>query len=83
MTMQDNGTLVDPLPACANCKRRRVPEGSVFDTPDTLVCDAFPDGIPEAIWLGVHPHDEPFGGEVDPSLLFDPIDPEWGNPAKD
>lgn len=76
------GRISEYRPACMNCKRLRTPKGSLFDAPETSPCEAFPDGIPMPIWLGKHAHEEPYGGEVDPSLLFDPIDPELGNPAK-
>ena len=37
-------------------------------------CDAYPDGIPDAIIVRGHSHDEPRGDEVD-GLYFDP-DPD-------
>jgi hypothetical protein len=35
-----------------------------------LVCEAFPDGIPDDIYLGKNPHTEPFPG--DGGIMFTP-----------
>jgi len=48
-----------PLPQCLNCKylrrlRRRDP---------TFTCDAFPDGIPDAIFLEQVDHTKPYSGD--------------------
>lgn len=43
------------LTPCARCARR--------DPEDSLVCQAFPDGIPQAILDGEHQHTSPFPGD--------------------
>ena len=42
---------------CFRCVHRRDTPGPV------LTCDAFPDGVPEAIQLQDHDHSEPFPGD--------------------
>lgn len=34
-----------------------------WDATAGRVCDAFPDGIPDPIWLGEHKHKEPYEGD--------------------
>jgi hypothetical protein len=41
---------------------------------EALTCDAFPDGIPEAIIMSSADHRQPFPG--DNGLRFNPVDPD-------
>ena len=49
---------------CIECKRY---EGQAE-------CEAYPDGIPEAIITGDHDHTEPYPG--DHGIQFEPMEPE-------
>lgn len=51
---------------CFSCRHYRV-----FST-----CDAFPQGIPEPIWQGLHNHRYPFEG--DQGILFQSLRDEEG-----
>ena len=51
-----------PLPMCVDCEHFRGAKAGR--------CDAFPDGIPGAIWDGKVRHDKPFPG--DRSIRFEP-----------
>jgi len=50
------------IPDCLYCQHSRLP--------GSKACDAFPDGIPDAILLGERTHRKPFPG--DHGILFDP-----------
>lgn len=72
------------VPICEACTRRRVPdEGWGY------VCDAFPDGIPDAIYQGGFDHRRPYPGdhgirfELDPSetMVLEIYDQLTGRPA--
>lgn len=54
LRMSDPGGFVILTP-CARCARR--------DPEDSLVCQAFPDGIPQAILAGENQHTAPFPGD--------------------
>lgn len=56
---------IGAAPICIGCKRFR-------EEPTRLVCDAFPDGIPEDILVSRADHRQPFEG--DRGLRFDPVD---------
>ena len=58
-------------PGCARLRPEEAPYGPVRGT-----CDAFPDGIPVAIWAGGHDHRLPFPG--DRGLRFAPT----GQPSR-
>jgi len=60
--MDDNGFQ------CMGCKRLKRDA-----LPYSYLCEAFPDGIPDAIVFGDHDHAEHFPG--DHGLKLDPIDP--------
>lgn len=49
---------------CVLCKHYRA----------DLTCDAFPDGVPQAILNGSHDHREPYKG--DSGIRFEPVDDE-------
>ena len=53
-----------PMPACMNCAHRRPFEGELTDAHQ---CDAFPQGIPDDIWMGRNGHTSPVGGETEGS----------------
>jgi len=48
-------------PVCSFCNHQRA---------DHYTCDAFPDGIPEEIWVGRVDHKSPYPG--DNGIMFDP-----------
>jgi len=50
-------------PTCAGCKHFN------YIDPRARVCDAFPDGIPEVIWIGKNDHRKPYPG--DHGILFE------------
>jgi len=55
------------VPICAACSRLRlIPVG---ETDFTVGCDAFPEGIPDDIFLGGFDHRRPFDG--DHGIRFD------------
>jgi len=55
-----------PPPICLMCKHNReAPQGG-------MVCDAFPDGIPEPILVGDFDHTEPYPGDHD--IQFEPME---------
>ena len=56
---------IGAAPKCMECKHFREGEWG-------LPCDAFPDGIPEAILGGDHDHTQPYPG--DHGIRFEPID---------
>ncbi len=51
-------------PDCLSCTRFH------HEDEDRDTCDAFPSGIPDAIWESRHDHRQPFDG--DGGLLFEP-----------
>ena len=61
--------MKDHFNICLNCRRYK-PER--FALPKR--CQAFPDGIPDAIYFGDANHRKPYEG--DGGLLYDPIDKE-------
>lgn len=48
---------------CVRCRRYR----------GELTCEAFPDGIPEEILVGLHDHTKPFGDEELLFVLDEPV----------
>ena len=46
------------------------------DNEEALTCDAFPDGIPDAIIFSEHDHREPY--ERDNGIRFEPRKPSGG-----
>lgn len=63
--MNNDGSELVILTPCARCARR--------NTEDTLLCEAFPDGIPDVILLGENQHTSPYPG--DHGLQFLPKQP--------
>jgi len=55
---------------CSHCKHYDV-ENSKPES-NGNVCKAFPEGIPDEIWLGKNDHTKPYEG--DHGILFDPLD---------
>lgn len=55
--------MIYDMPQCLDCKH--------FDV-ESSFCDAFPNGIPDEIFLGDHDHRNPYPG--DNGILFEPID---------
>lgn len=56
MTRLDGDELPVYSPVCMTCRHFRADV-------DGRTCDAFPDGIPPAIWRGDNLHREPFAGD--------------------
>ncbi len=50
--------MIGPEPLCMQCKHLRPQEG-----PFGYVCDAFPDGIPEEIFVEGFDHRQPYPGD--------------------
>lgn len=46
-----------PMPVCLTCKHFH--GGSAFP----VTCEAYPKGIPEAIWAGGFDHRQPYSGD--------------------
>ena len=59
-------------PACMKCKHYR--------TDDAVACDAFPDRIPDLIWLGGDPHTGPVPG--DRGIRFEPLPADGNGPPR-
>src|SRR5687768_1905116 len=59
-------------PICYWCKR-------FYKKSETFACEAFPDGIPQAIYRNEHDHRQSFPG--DGGKLFDPENEEANNRA--
>ena len=57
--------MIHEPPVCLLCPHYR---RSQFRT-----CDAFPDRIPDEIWVYVDPHKKPFPG--DSGIQFEPVEP--------
>lgn len=58
---------------CSRCKHLKLQPASAFTEENTTGhCRAFPDGIPEAIWLGWNRHTTHFDG--DNGILFESAD---------
>lgn len=55
-----------PQPACMTCRHYRRHE--------PVTCDAFPDRIPDLVWLEGDPHTGPIPG--DHGIRFEPIEAE-------
>jgi hypothetical protein len=36
-------------------------------------CDTYPDGIPDALLRGEHNHRKPYGGDLVPDWLYEPL----------
>lgn len=63
----ESGRVIGDMPVemseqCATCKRWT----------EAMRCEAFSEGIPDAIWTGRHDHTQPFSG--DGGLLYDSIE---------
>jgi hypothetical protein len=52
--------MIGPVPACMKCVHFR----------KNVECDAFPDRIPDAIWIKGNPHTSPVSG--DHGIRFEP-----------
>ena len=50
--------MIGPEPQCTRCKHLHPPSG-----PFGYACDAFPDGIPEEIFVDGFDHTQPFPGD--------------------
>lgn len=61
-------------PVCLDCKHYRPAEATA--------CDAFPDRIPDIVWLGGDRHTSPIPG--DHGIRFEPVDaePQPGKPLR-
>lgn len=55
---------------CSKCKHWNVDESESIQ--DGNICDAFPDGIPDEIWLGKNGHKKPYKG--DHGIQFEPVE---------
>lgn len=55
--------MMGERPACLNCKH--------FISIKGAICKAFPEGIPDAIYVGGYDHTKPFFG--DQGITFEPI----------
>ena len=59
---------VYPAPMCLTCRHFH----DADDEATSLTCDAFPDGIPEAVLTGEHDHRDPYPG--DRGVRYEPLD---------
>jgi hypothetical protein len=57
---------IGPAPMCMRCRHLD------RDNDEALTCDAFPKGIPRAIYMNEHDHRQPYPG--DHGIRFAPID---------
>ena len=58
---------IGAMPMCEECKHIRDEKGYI-------VCDAFPDGIPDAIYQDGFDHTKPYPG--DHGIRFEPMTPD-------
>lgn len=47
--------MQSPTPPCYDC--------NYFDAVNSRTCDAFPEGIPDEIWIGTIKHDKEYAGD--------------------
>ena len=57
-----------PVPMCYSCAHLSIEPG--------MICDAFPEGIPEAIYLSRFDHRMPYAGDHGIVFMQDPDRPE-------
>ena len=62
--------MIGQRPICEGCARRRADDRA---RNDRYGCEAYPDGIPDAIVLGYADHRKPYKG--DGGKRFEPADP--------
>ena len=69
--------MIGPLSQCSTCARLQTFTETGLDMP---VCEAFPGGIPDAVWTGTYDHRKEVPG--DHGIRWQPLDastkfPDW------